>query len=438
MGGTDRKRSASRRPASPAKAARRQQYDAAMALVEAHVNARRGRPEPAPALLDGLVESVRARAPALEVDRAWIRRAMDRVTPRARSRDESEWASLFPRYPIDEDGYALAFSTRDHKDIRDTLDRLGVVVVRVFAPATCEASVRAMFEEINAMPFERPRGRGRASSRERAGPRRPIDPDAPETWETANWPSPTKFLIPRPAFHPQAFANRVDAALHELFAALWGDERLRVTIDNWGAVRGTRGLLLPPAGQPAGERTRQDRPRWDAAISPHWDYNPWLWLAERDVGREPGYQGLVALVDQPPGSGCHRTLPGCTQFLETWCSERARPERLGNKRASHRPERDDPIVAWMQELPLRAGDIVIWSWGQLHGSAPNHADRMRLHQYIRMFPAAERDPFYEHHDRYAPARVLAQHADRCSRASLDALGLDLRARRLLGLERWPT
>ena len=93
----------------------------------------------------------------------------------------------------------------------------------------------------------------------------------------------------------------------------------------------------------------------------------------------------------------------------------------------------------MQELPLRRGHIVIWSWGQLHASSPNLSSRMRLHQYIRMFPAAELDPFYEQHDRYAPARVLAQHHERFdpeARAALER-ELDARGRRLLGLDRWP-
>ncbi|MCA9719697.1 MAG: phytanoyl-CoA dioxygenase family protein [Myxococcales bacterium] len=346
--------------------------------------------------------------------------------------DASRW---FPRYPIDEHGFARAQDVSDVGGLRAALERHGVVVVDALDGPRCERAVAAMFEEIEAMKAE-VRARALRPARRRERSREATDvvvrPDDPETWATEHWPSPSKFLLPRPALHPEALRNRVDARVHRVFSALWGDERLRVTIDNWGVVRGTRGLR-------ARDGSRFDRPDWDAAIGPHWDYNPWLWLQERAEGRDPGYQGLVALVDQPPGSGCHRTLPGCTRYLARYCAEREHPARLGLKRGSYRPRSDDPIVASMQELPLRRGHMVIWSWGQLHGSAPNDSSRLRLHQYIRMFPARELDPLYELHDRYAPARIAARHQGALTR-SLEALApeLDLRARRLLGLERWPS
>lgn len=402
-----------------------------MALVEKFVAS--GCPLDDATLHDALLRDISQAAPLVRLDRDWLVRALERTSrPRPRTRTPEQWAACFPRYPTDEQGFAHAFAPGAGDEIRATLDRLGIVVVRVFDRSRCSATVDAMFEEINAMPTELARGSRPRSDAKATDKREPIRVDAPATWATSNWPSPSKFLIPRPAFHRQAFANRIDPVLHQVFSAIWGDDRLRVTIDNWGAHRGTRGLVLSPGAAP------EERPKWASAIGPHWDYNPWLWLQERSQGRNPGYQGLVALVDQPPGSGCHRTLPGCTRFLEHWCSEHEQPKSIGFRRSSHRPQLRDPIVAWMQEIPLRAGDIVIWSWGQLHGSAPNESARLRLHQYIRMFPAAEHDPFYEHHDRYAPARILHQHADRCTREQLASFNLDHRERRLLGLDPWPS
>ena len=57
----------------------------------------------------------------------------------------------------------------------------------------------------------------------------------------------------------------------------------------------------------------------------------------------------------------------------------------------------------MQALPMRQGDMVIWSWGQLHGNTPNFSSNMRLHQYIRMLPA---DIQHSNVDQYACNRIL--------------------------------
>ena len=177
-----------------------------------------------------------------------------------------------------------------------------------------------------------------------------------------------------------------------------------------------------------------DRPKWGKGIRPHWDYNPWLLVSEVEAGRNPGYQAVVALNEHSSGMGCHLTLPGCFPFLPQWCSEHACPMDLGQKRRSHRPDEDDPIRDYMQEIPLRQGEMIVWSWGQLHATDHNDSDKLRMHQYIRMVPAHEVDPFYEEHDRYAAGRIARQYSDILDLESIaDQLDLGHKGRQLLGV-----
>ena len=70
---------------------------------------------------------------------------------------------MFPRYPLDADGFAHAYAPDDASAIRGALDTYGVVVVRALSREACERTVSAMFEEINALPTERKKKRTRAA-----------------------------------------------------------------------------------------------------------------------------------------------------------------------------------------------------------------------------------------------------------------------------------
>jgi len=64
------------------------------------------------------------------------------------------------------------------------------------------------------------------------------------------------------------------------------------------------------------------------------------------------YQSLVALEDCPEEVGGFYNTPGCIPFLKTWVSERRIPHR---KWVSHRIPVDDPMVKYLQKVPLRKG-----------------------------------------------------------------------------------
>merc|ERR1712232_650465 len=120
-----------------------------------------------------------------------------------------------------------------------------------------------------------------------------------------------------------------------------------------------------------------------------------------------------------------------------WCRER-RLDDVAKSRKSYRASADDPLLPYMQPIPLRKGEMVIWSWGQLHGSSGSTSEEMRLQQYIRMYPAPEAgNAFYEEHDRYGCCRVLQKCLKKGTLTSfdIDNLGLDRFGKCLLGLEK---
>ncbi|CAE7715279.1 unnamed protein product [Symbiodinium pilosum] len=328
--------------------------------------------------------------------------------PPKRLRSTADWESIFPRYPTLDDGYLKSFEACDSQGIRQALDKYGFCVVKVLSRQECEASIVAMFEEINLL----------RAQKGIEGPA--VDVDDPSTWFDKNWPSSCKFLVDDVALHKQAFANRRSQRIYQAFCGIWREEQLHVSVDKWGVSRGAI-----------------DRPRWRVGLKPHWDVNPWQCVRDWDAGIDPGYQGVVALRDQDLETGCHLTLPGCTNFLRQWCLER-RFEKVSNSSKSFRASEEDPILQYMQPVPLRQGEMVIWSCAQLHGSTHNLSGKMRLAQYIRMFPAPKvgGTANYDEKDNFSCTRVLrrALKKGQLSWSDLEDLQLDPLGRQLLGVD----
>ena len=87
----------------------------------------------------------------------------------------------------------------------------------------------------------------------------------------------------------------------------------------------------------------------------------------------------------------------------------------------------------MQRIPLRQGEMVIWNYGQCHATTKNFSDRMRLMQYIRMFPAKQK---YIKRDKYSAQEVLAKYKKEIDIHQILGGDIDERMLRLLGLEQW--
>jgi len=294
------------------------------------------------------------------------------------------------------------------------LQKYGMVVVHVWDQDRCQRTIAAMFEDINAEKRHRKGDQWNENMK--------VSVDDPKSWESKNFPSSRKFLLDWPAFHQQAFRNRVEKNVYTVFTNIFGTHKLWSSIDNWGIARGTK------------FEDGVEYKKWRYGLKPHWDYNPWLWVKEVHEDQfMPAYQAVVALVDQPLEVGVHLTLPGCTRFLPTWCKERTAPN--GIKRVSHRPEPIDEIIEYMQKIPVRQGDMIIWSWGQLHGTTENGCSQMRLSQYVRMFPATTA---YELKDKYACRRILRQkkYQDFQLVQKIQSLGFNESELCLLGVRDW--
>eukprot|EP01139_Manchomonas_bermudensis_P009418 Amastigsp_a339197_494.p1 type:complete len:393 gc:universal Amastigsp_a339197_494:1286-108(-) len=330
----------------------------------------------------------------------------------SRQAQERDWASVFPRYPSADDGFMVSFEPSETEAIRSTMERFGVVVVRVLSREQAEATAQEALDDATAHA---------AAARVAAGeaPGLPISRDNPLSWESSNWPAPrSKFLFSEPAFTRRAFENRTCDAVYEAFRALYGGEhRLWSSIDNWGVMRPTvvGGV---------------EREEWRTELAPHWDVNPFTSVHDAAAGVLPRFQGLVALVDCPVEVGTFVAVPGSHRFLPEWCSHRT----PSTSTQSMRPKRDDIMCRYTQPIPLRAGEIVIWRFELVHANVANRCERMRLVQFIRMMPAYPRSV---REDKYAPARVWDQFPGARQRVERElAPAWTQLQRRLLGLEDW--
>jgi len=141
------------------------------------------------------------------------------------------------------------------------------------------------------------------------------------------------------------------------------------------------------------------------------------------------FQGLVAIADCPEEVGGFMAVPGSHIFMSTWITERPCPRM---SRSSLRPPEDDPMQSYMQKVPLRKGEMVIWYSRTAHCNFPNYSNKMRFHQYVRCLPATKQ---CQDKDRHAPRRVMHQYRnDKFTDWSLQYL--TPLGRKLVGLENW--
>jgi len=228
--------------------------------------------------------------------------------------------------------------------------------------------------------------------------RKSIDLSDPTSWETHNFPSHSKFLVGTPAFTPNAFKNRTNMNVYHVFRELFGRHDLWCNIDNWGFFRPTKNIAFPDGVK--------DRDDWRYNLKLHWDFNPWILKKWDEVDHDPTcYQGLVALVNCPEEVGGFACVPCSHIFLKKWTEERPCPRM---DKASMRIPADDPMQNYIQHVPLRKGELVIWTSSLVHANFPNTSNKWRIHQFIRMLPADRKS---NDKDRYAPLRIMNKFRD---------------------------
>jgi hypothetical protein len=242
-------------------------------------------------------------------------------------------------YPTDKDGYSIDVK---ETELVDTMNKYGLVVINVLDEKACDKTVSAMWEEMNV--------KGK------------LDQKDSKTWETCNFPHPTsRFLSYNFALHLQAWENRVNPKVVNVFEILYGTKNIVTTVDYWGLKRGTHFEW-------------GTRPEWrDPALRLHWDMN--IYNYKRGL-----YQGLIALVDCDYQVGSFAAVPGCHKYFDEW---RVKNTSINNLKV---PENDE-MQKHIQKIWLRKGCIVVWERSTAHCNFGNNlTDKCRLVQYMRMVP----------------------------------------------------
>jgi hypothetical protein len=190
------------------------------------------------------------------------------------------------------------------------------------------------------------------------------DPADPSTWDvTARRAHPDAAVTYTglvEIYHHQLLWNsRMQPRIHDAFVDIWDMEDLWVTID--------RANLNTP-----------NRGRRSSAGFLHWD---------ADTSRRPmpiSVQGVLSLVHQDGGDiGGFQCVPWLFEHFDEW---------LATQPADRDPHRPDMrgIEHELIRPVLNPGDLLIFNSLLAHGVAPNTSeDKVRMAQYISMFPAEE-------------------------------------------------
>jgi hypothetical protein len=211
--------------------------------------------------------------------------------------------------------------------------------------------------------------------------------------------------------HQYLWDNRMVQRVYDAFVDIWDMEELWVTID--------RANLNPPK--------QVKGPNQNGFI--HWD---------SDTSLRPlpiGVQGVLSLVRQDGDIGGFQCIPELFRDFDSW---------VKTQPADRDPMHPDWSGFSITNIEMEPGDLMIFNTLLAHGVRPNHsAGRVRMAQYISMFPANEDDEreraerihmwrHLEHPRRDAfpgdPRGWEKQHA---TTARLTPLG-----EKLLGLSKW--
>ncbi|OEO33262.1 phytanoyl-CoA dioxygenase [Devosia insulae DS-56] len=162
--------------------------------------------------------------------------------------------------------------------------------------------------------------------------------------------------------HQYLWDNRQQQRVYDAFVDIWDIEELWVSID--------RANLNPPKLVPG--------PNQNGFI--HWD---------SDTSLDPlpiGVQGVLSLVKQDGDIGGFQCIPELFYDFDTW---------VKTQPADRDPMHPDTTGLKITNIEMEPGDLMIFNTLLAHGVRPNHSinsgNRVRMAQYISMFPANEDD-----------------------------------------------
>eukprot|EP01126_Amoeba_proteus_P017948 TRINITY_DN188_c0_g1_i22.p1 TRINITY_DN188_c0_g1~~TRINITY_DN188_c0_g1_i22.p1 ORF type:complete len:243 (-),score=50.81 TRINITY_DN188_c0_g1_i22:105-833(-) len=175
----------------------------------------------------------------------------------------------------------------------------------------------------------------------------------------------------------------------------------------------------------------------------HWDLNPWVWtsgdegidykfeefIEENNGSRNDGnlkLQGLITLVESRSGDGGFCCVPGFHHNLKAYCENSRNTEYVEKNRFNYtfvNVPPGDRLHSETVHISTRAGSLIIWNSELPHCNCPNESSRIRMNQYIKMFPA---------HEGYPGTNVRRE----IMKQFVAKFEVTLLGRRLFGLERW--
>jgi hypothetical protein len=188
-----------------------------------------------------------------------------------------------------------------------------------------------------------------------------MDPLNPSTWDKAQLRDNQMKELNNSGMveiynHQYLWDSRQYPRVYNAFVDIWDREDLWVTID--------RANLNTP--------NRSARP-FVGFI--HWDADT------TQVPLPVNVQGVISLVDSDEEIGGFQCVPELFRTMEQWTVTQPRDRD---------PFRPTTTGFEVKFVPLKAGDLLIFNTLLAHGIRPNtSADRVRLAQYISMYPADE-------------------------------------------------
>lgn len=203
--------------------------------------------------------------------------------------------------------------------------------------------------------------------------------------------------------------NRMTQKVHDIFADIWGTDKLWVTID--------RAILNIPI-----------RPGHEYKGFIHWDYDP--------ETKPVNVQGVLALADQTDENvGGFQCLPELFKTYDTW--KLTQPE----DRNRFQPNTDGFDLV---KVKMETGDLLIFNSLQPHGIRPNiSGNKVRIAQYISMMPAEEENDALRDwrvnswKNRIAPEGYAFPGDPRnWEQTKYETAELNELGKKLLGLEKW--
>jgi hypothetical protein len=154
--------------------------------------------------------------------------------------------------------------------------------------------------------------------------------------------------------HQAQWDIRQYPSLHQIWAALWGSEKLCVSLDSC--------RFTPPW-----------KPGYAEPGAIHWDHNP------RDAERRM-FQGVLALTDTAADQGGFCCVRSLYRDVGAW-PRRPVIHANGEDWLADTSERD--IV----HVPAKAGDLIVWDSRLAHSNSKNKSSWPRIAFYVLMGPS---------------------------------------------------